>query len=92
MKKLLAILAGFCVVLAAPLLHAEDSVPVAPASADAGDSDLKSDAAVEAHPEARVATTPSAPAPESLWNRVRNGFARCRKSTVRWSHAMRHGS
>ena len=81
MKKLLAILAGLCFVAATSPLHAEESVPVAPASADsaspsapAGNGDLKADAAAEAHPESLLTTTPLTPAPESLWIRIRNGF------------------
>ncbi len=86
MKKLLTILAGVCTLLATSLLHAEESAPPIPASVDsrpdstAGpapghNGDVKPDAPVEAHPEAAIITTAGLRAPESLWKRVRNGFA-----------------
>jgi membrane-bound lytic murein transglycosylase D len=82
MKKLLAILAGLCTLAATSPLHAEESVPVAPASADSASAptptnggDLKPDTPVEAHPEVSIATSPLTPAPASLWKRIRGGFA-----------------
>ena len=85
MKKLLAILTGLCILSANSPLHAEESASVEPASADARPhsalapvavgGDLKPDAPVEAHPDASIATSPLTLAPESLWKRVRNGFA-----------------
>ena len=88
MKKLLTILAGVCAILAASPLHAEESVPSTPTSADSktdststptsasgNNGDVKPDTPVEAHAEAAIVTAASTPAPESLWKRVRNGFA-----------------
>jgi membrane-bound lytic murein transglycosylase D len=90
MKKLLTILTGVCAILAAPPLHAEESAPSTPTSADSrpdstsistltsaqgNNGDVKPETPIEAHPEAAIATTASTPAPESLWKRVRNGFA-----------------
>jgi membrane-bound lytic murein transglycosylase D len=86
MKKLLTILAGVCTLLAASPLRAEESAPPTPTPVDSrpdstsalapgSNGDVKPDAPVEAHPEAAIVTTASTPAPESLWKRVRNGFA-----------------
>jgi membrane-bound lytic murein transglycosylase D len=86
MKKLLTILAGVFTLLAASPLRAEESAPPTPTSVDSrpdstsapapgSNGDVKSDAPVEAHPEAAIVTTASPPTPESLWKRVRNGFA-----------------
>ncbi len=86
MKKILAILAGLHAVLATLPLQAEETVPIAPTSADsrpdstsapspASNGDLRPDASVEARPEAPIATTALTPAPDSLWKRIRNGFA-----------------
>ena len=82
MKKLLSILAGVSMFAALPL-QAEESATTAPASVDfradstslaraPGNSGaVKPEAALETHPDAAIAT----PAPDSLWNRVRHGFA-----------------
>ena len=86
MKKLLAILAGAWILAAMSPLHAEESAPIAAAPADskpeatsapapAANGDLKPDAPAESPAEAPVASAAPAPAPESLWKRVRNGFA-----------------
>jgi membrane-bound lytic murein transglycosylase D len=83
MKKILTILASVCIILAASPLQAEEASP-APASvnsrpdstsapAQGSNSELKPGALVETHPEA--ATAVITPAPESLWTRVRQGFA-----------------
>ena len=83
MKKILTILASVCTILAASPLRAEEASP-APASvnsrpdstsapAQGSNSELKPGALVETHPEA--ATAVITPAPESLWTRVRQGFA-----------------
>jgi membrane-bound lytic murein transglycosylase D len=86
MKKLLALLAGVCILLGAPLLCAEVSAPIAPAAPDSGQDAtsapapapnraMKPDLPVETSFEAPVAHGALAPAPESLWIRIRNGFA-----------------
>ena len=87
MKKLLSLLLGACILLAAPLLYAQESVQIAAAEADFRadptfasepviNSDLQSDALDETYPEAPIVTISAlAPAPESLWIRIRNGFA-----------------
>ncbi len=86
MKKLLSVLISVGVVLAAPLLRAEESVPATPVSAGSspdaaslaappGSGNLKPDAPVGALPESSVATSPLTPPPASLWIRIRNGFA-----------------
>jgi membrane-bound lytic murein transglycosylase D len=86
MKKILAILAGVCIVLAIAPLYADETAPVAPAPADsgpdsapfptaAGNGESKPGAPVESPPEAQVATSVLTPAPESLWKRIRDGFA-----------------
>jgi membrane-bound lytic murein transglycosylase D len=86
MQRLLTILAGAGTLLTASMLHAEESIPLAPSSVDsrpdstsvfapANNGDAKADAPVEARIEAAILTNDGTPAPESLWNRVRNGFA-----------------
>ena len=86
MKKLLAILAGVCMVLITSLLYAEEPAPVAQAPAGsapdtasapspAGNSDLRPDARVQTQAEGPITVGPLTPAPESLWKRIRNGFA-----------------
>ena len=86
MKKILAILAGVCVVLAVVPLYADETAPVAPATADSGpDSapfptisgkgESKPGAPVESPAEAQVTNSVLTPAPESLWKRIRDGFA-----------------
>ena len=86
MKKLLAILAGACALLAMSPLTAQETIPNAPAAVDSkpdslqfpapASSDAKSEVSAGAQSEAPViTTTPLTPAPESLWKRVRNGFA-----------------
>jgi len=86
MKKLLTVLAGIGTILATSPLHAEESASPTPKSVDSrpysifapavgNNGDLKPDAAVEAHSEAAIVTIVSPPAAESLWKRVRNGFA-----------------
>ena len=86
MKKLLAILAGVYSVLATLPIHAEEAVPIAPTPADArpaptsvpapaGNGDLKPNALVETLSEAPLANSALTPAPESLWKRIRDGFA-----------------
>jgi peptidoglycan lytic transglycosylase D len=86
MKKLLTVLAGIGTILATSPLHAEESASPTPTSVDAGpysifapavgnNGDVTPDAAVEALSEAPIVTTASSPAAESLWKRVRNGFA-----------------
>jgi membrane-bound lytic murein transglycosylase D len=87
MKKLLAILAGACTLLAVSPLHADESAAPDPVSVDSRpdsksarapgtNDDVKPDAPPGgAHPEAAIVTTALTPAPQSLWKRVRNGFA-----------------
>ena len=86
MKKLLAILTSVFSMLVTSPLQAEESATPTPASVDSrpdstaapaqGNSgDVKPDAPVETHPEAAIVTTAFTPAPESLWNRIRDGFA-----------------
>jgi membrane-bound lytic murein transglycosylase D len=86
MKKLLTILAGAGTLLAASPLHAEESTAPAPPSVDsrpdstsvsapANNGDAKADAPLETRAEIAIPTNDGTPAPESLWNRVRNGFA-----------------
>ena len=80
MKKLLAILAGVCVFAATSPLHADELVAVqAPTDSTSRPApardELKPDAPIEAQPDSPLTVTPLTPAPESLWKRVRNGFA-----------------
>ena len=85
MKKLLAILAGVCMVLLAPSLSAQESTPNAPAPVDSkpdslqfptpANADVKPETSVAAPPDTASPVTPLTPAPESLWKRMRAGFA-----------------
>jgi membrane-bound lytic murein transglycosylase D len=85
MKKLLAIFAGACALLAMSPLCAQETTPNAPAAVDSkpdslqfpapASGDAKSDVSAGAPSEAAVTTTALTPAPESLWKRVRAGFA-----------------
>jgi membrane-bound lytic murein transglycosylase D len=86
MKKILAILAGVCVLLAVAPLYADETATIAPAAADSGpdsapfpttsgNGESKPGASVESPAEAPVATSVLTPAPESLWKRIRDGFA-----------------
>jgi membrane-bound lytic murein transglycosylase D len=86
MKKILAILAGVCVLLAVAPLYADETAPVASAAADSGpdsapfpitsgNGESKPGAPVESPAEAQVSTSVLTPAPESLWKRIRDGFA-----------------
>ena len=81
MKKLLAILAGVCALAATFPVQADEPVAVAPVSTDSAsapasaNNELKPDAPSEAQPGAPLAAAPLAPAAESLWKRVRGGFA-----------------
>ena len=87
MKKLLAILAGVCTMLAAAPLQAEESAPATPATVDSRPDSTSSapapgnngkvnpESPVEGPPEAAIVTNGGKAGPESLWKRVRNGFA-----------------
>jgi membrane-bound lytic murein transglycosylase D len=86
MKKLLAILAGACTLLGVPPLQADESAAPDRASVESRpdsnsvrapgtNDDVKPDAPGGAHLEAAIVTTALTPAPQSLWKRVRNGFA-----------------
>ncbi len=85
MKNLPAILIGVFGVLASSALYADESPSLPSTSPDSRpdsvsaaapekSGDVKPEALAETHPNAAIPAT-STPAPESLWKRVRNGFA-----------------
>ena len=83
MKELLSLLAGLWIVLAAPNLLAEEPVAVSGLSELTPDAsplpvldsgDAKPAPTLDAH-EVPPPVTVLTPAPDSLWERVRNGFA-----------------
>jgi membrane-bound lytic murein transglycosylase D len=85
MQKILWVLLGFGLFATAPALFADESVAVAPATTDASPvpgaptpaetTDPNAAAPTEPPPETPITQTPLTPAPESLWDRIRNGFA-----------------
>jgi membrane-bound lytic murein transglycosylase D len=86
MKKLLVILASAFVMVATAGLCADDPVPPVSAAVDSAPdspsapaldktSETRTDAPPTSSPGAADATAAVTPAPESLWKRVRNGFA-----------------
>jgi len=81
MKKLLALLAGVCALAAAFPLQADEPAAASQAAADptstpaSANNDLKPDAAMDAQAGPPLGTSPLTPAEESLWKRMRGGFA-----------------
>src|SRR5258706_8291101 len=81
MKKLLAILACACTVLCAPPLQADEAAAASvdsrpdpnwlPTQGNHGDPGIAAPGDTHSEAAASVLT----PAPESLWNRIRQGFA-----------------
>lgn len=85
MQKILWVLLGFGLFATSPAVFADESVAAAPAAADASpapatptpaeNADPKAAETTETRPETPITQTPLTPAPESLWDRIRNGFA-----------------
>ncbi len=81
MKKLLAILLSAGLLASTSVLQADEPAPSptdsesATTAAPADETRQKIAAPLESAPEASITSTALTPAPESLWVRIRNGFA-----------------